>query len=425
MPSQSRYRRCPWYTAGSIYQAYRVATPTRTRLFADLSARGRTSRPAWVVCLSLFLGAGVWAESEVVDPDPATRPEPDLVLPEMDDLGSLLWDTSGSLRVEAGYKDNPQLSSVNPVGSGFAAAGGDFMFYRLPLDGVEFSLFGELEHIEYFESGLEPETLGILDVRVKRTEESGWNWGGAFEYLFLNQVFDASDLEGVPTIVRAQGHTLAMRPMVGRDLGRGWHIEAEGEGSRQWLAAPLDGFWDGGGKLSVRYERSKLSEFGLFYRHRDRFFDRRSPVDVDGTPLEGTLRFAQHEVEASWQRTWTTNGVWRTTLRSGYLRNGDNGGGHYDYDRYLWALGVRCRWSKWELRADLRARWYLYGQPGLGSVLGEDRKRFDLTYSFRAEYRAAKKLKAYLHFEHESSDESSSLADYRLNSISAGLVWDL
>lgn len=362
---------------------------------------------------------GLWAEE--------TPPleEPDLQLPELDELDSMWWDASGSLRLESGYKDNPQLSSVNPVGSLFATVGGDFMVYRLPVDGFEFSVFGELEHIEYLEPGLDAETLGILDVRAKKTQASGWDWGGTFEYFFLHQVFDASELEGVPTIVRAEGHTLALRPSVGRALGGGWHLELEGEGSRQWLAEPLDGFWDGGARLGLKYSPDEWTEYGLFYRHRDRFFDQRVPLTSDGFPLEGTLRFAQHEIEGNWQRTWTTNGVWRTTLRAGYLRNDDNGGGLYDYDRVLGSVGLRARWPHLELRAEVRARWYLYAQPALGAVTQAERRRFDLTYSFRGEYRLGRKLKAYLNYENESSDETASSADYRLNTVLIGLAYDL
>jgi hypothetical protein len=351
----------------------------------------------------------------------AAEPE-ELPTLDMPDLGSLAWDGELSLRTWAGYNDNPQLSSLNAAGSAFVAGGGDLLLYRLPIDGWEATFFGLVEHVAFLNEDIQPETIGVVDARVKRIWESGWSAGVGLDYIFLRQVFDASELEGVPLIVRAEGHALTLRPVVERRFGSKWRGELEWEVGRQWLAAPLDSFWDLSPRLSAVRTIGPEAEAGASYRFRGRFFDTRSPRDADGMPLSGSLRFTQHEMELFWRQAWDDDRRWRTTLRGGFVRSVDNGEGFYDYERFHLAALLRYTAPQWEVRGEARLRWYLYP---VQSVDGNARRRSDVTFSVRGEWKVRPGLRLFGDYAFESSDENERAADYRVQSISAGIALEM
>jgi hypothetical protein len=340
-------------------------------------------------------------------------------------LASLLWDAGLSLRTWGGYKDNPLLSALNPLGSGLVGMGGELMVVRVPADGREVAFFAMVENVFYVEDQIQPETVAVIDGRFKRRWDDGWSAGVAAEYFYLRQVFDASDIVGLPVIVPARGQMVALRPMVGRDLGPGWRTELEFEGSRQWLEEPLDSFWDLGPKVSVVRMLGAGSEAALSYRYRSRRFDDRLPLDADGVALPGTLTFDQHEVEAPWRRTWGGGGRWRTVVRTGFLGSFDNGRGYYDYHRLQLAATVRYVRKNWEIRAEAKARWYLYPVQTAGTGDDTHRRRDDLNLSLRGEGMVRKGLRVFGEYAYESLDENLPASDYRVNMATAGveLVW--
>lgn len=381
-------------------------------------AAGEAGQPAWAPAS----GGTVLNDFGKAPPKPGAGVESgNLEAVEAPSLASMLWDVSLSLRIWGGYKDNPQLSPLNPRGSGLVAAGGELMVLRVPVDGREVAFFAMVENVLYVEEGLDPETVVVVDGRFKRRWDDGWSAGVAAEYFYLRQVFDASDIVGVPVVVPARGHTATVRPSVGRELGHGWRSELEFEGSRQWLEQPLDSFWDYGPKLGVLRSLGSRSEVGLSYRYRGRLFDERSPVDAEGVAMPGSLVFHQHEVEVPWRQSWGEGGRWRTVLRPGFLESLDNGGGYFDYHRLQAAATVRYVRETWEVRGEAKARWYLYPVQTAGTGDNTRRRRDDLTLSMRGEWTVRKGLRVFGEYAFESSDENVPASDYRVNTVTAGL----
>ncbi len=125
-----------------------------------------------------------------------------------------LWSTTARLRGGVGVKDNPQLSTLNAQSSGFASLAAEVSSLRIPLDGPEVALFGTVEHTEYYQDELEPETVGLADARWEGSIADDWSLTAQGGYVFLRQVFDASEIEGVPFVVRAEGHAGSLKPGV-------------------------------------------------------------------------------------------------------------------------------------------------------------------------------------------------------------------
>lgn len=339
--------------------------------------------------------------------------------------GVSLWDGSISLRTWAGYRDNPQLSSVNRVGSAFLAGGGEAMLFRLPLDGWEATFYGLLEHLGYFESELAPETIGVVDARGKRTWGDGWWVGAALEYFYLKQVFDASEIVGFRVVIPAEGHTLGFRPTFGKTMGTSWRWEVEPELARQWLAEPLDSFLDTGARVQWVRLLGRGSEVGIAYRYRNRAFDERPPRDGLGGVEPGTLAYDQHEWEPLWKGVWGEKRRWRTTVRGGYLWSVDNGGGFFDYHRFQLGGLIRYSDDTWELRAEARARWYMYPVQRASLTDGPRRRRTDWTFVLRGDWKVRRGWRLFAELDYDLSDENMAAADYRAMSISGGVEWEL
>lgn len=353
-----------------------------------------------------------------VPPPISSRQTPDLSVPS---LGSLLWSTGVTLRTSAGYHDNPRLSALNREGSSFVAGGVELVAMRLPVDGHEASVFASVDHRGYLERGFASETLAAADARYHRRWESGWSLGTSAEYLFLKQVFDASEIEGVPAVVLTQGHAFTGRPVLGRDFSPAWRLELEGEVTRQGLDEPLDGYFDVSPRLGLTHTYGERCTLTVSHRFRSRSFDERNPRDAAGSDLPETLQYAQHETELAWRHAWGSGGRWRTVLRPGWVANADNGNGFFDYERFQVAATVRWVGDDWEARVD--GRWRAYRFPGQPGGTGGDaaRRRHDLNVTVRADWKAASWFRIFAQYELDQTDENTLAADFRAHVFGVGL----
>jgi hypothetical protein len=226
-------------------------------------------------------------------------------------------------------------------------------------------------------------------------------------------------------VVRAEGHNLAFKPTLERTLSTNWSLGLQVETSRQWIARPLDSFWDAGPQLTLSRRLPNEGQAGLAYRFRERWFDERPARQRDGTPLNETLDFAQHELEVFWKQRWGSEGRWRMNLRGGILGSADNGGGFYDYTRYHVDAGLRYVGSKWEISTEARLRWYFYPIQPANFVGGPSRHRSDLNLTARGEWTLRKGVRVFAEYLLEVSDENGLAADYSAQSISAGISLEM
>ncbi len=196
------------------------------------------------------------------------------------------------------------------------------------------------------------------------------------------------------------------------------------EGTRQWLAEPLDGFVDLSPRLTLVRSWDRDHQVSASYRQRDRRFDTRTAVDLDGDPIVGRLRVAQHEVEVNWRRTWGATRAWRASLRAGWVQSADNGVGYLDYERVTGASTLRWAKGRWEWRGEFRSRWYRYAVQESDSLAGGPRRRWEAGYSLRGEWKMRDSLTWFGQYEGELTDENVSAGDYRVNALSGGLEWE-
>ena len=336
------------------------------------------------------------------------------------------WGTSGALRLVTGYRDNVLLSPFNPVSAPLVGAGADFIVNRLPADGTEVTLFATAEYTVFLNAPeAEPEALVLAQASLTRELGNRWKGGVAGEYVFLHQVFDVSVTEAELSTVTARGNTFTLTPSASLDLGRGWGVSLEADGTRQLFTDELDDYWEVKPFLALTKACSDRAELALGYTFGGRWYDTRAPLDAEGDALPGTLEFAAHEVELRSKVFWDAPRRWRTQFRLGWLDNRDNGGGYFDFTRLAAGAQVQYQAGRWTFRVDGRVRWYAYPVQRSEGPDSSLRQRTDLAGLLRGEFKASRKLRLFAQYERDASEDNAPEASYHANSLVAGIEWDL
>jgi hypothetical protein len=335
------------------------------------------------------------------------------------------WIRSFEPRVWTGYKDNVLLSYRNPVDSPFLAGGLDFSLYRIPVDGWEYLFLSSAEFVRYLAGrDVDQEASAIAQALAQKAWGDGWKSGLGAEYLYLNQVFDASTLEDVFTSLKLQGHSVALRPTMSKDLGSKYRLELETPIARQEFDEVVDDYWELSPKLVFRRLLDRRSDLSGYYQFAERWHDTRQARDADGDWLSRRLRFDQHEFGVAWRQHWDEAQHWRTVTKVSLQRNQDNGGGYYDYLRPQFAHSLRYRAKTWEVEADGRLQFYKYDRQPIGPPGSETREKTYLRVLLRGEKSLTLRCKAFAQYEHERALSNLRFDRYDVNTISGGLRWE-
>ena len=339
-----------------------------------------------------------------------------------------IWSQSVTLRAASGYKDNVLLSHLGAQASAFWLTGLDAMVFRLPTDGREFSFMFSGEDIRYFSSpdaDHEQTFFALAQGRVPLGD--GWDLGLAAQYFYEDQVLDVSATEtGLGTIL-VRGHGLTLRPGLRRDLGHGVMLEVEFEANRQYLAAPLDDYWEGGPKLALRKSYGNRSEIGLSYEMDRRFYDHRPQLDEFGFELAGTsLAFQTQRTELLWHQNWDHDRHWGSTLRGGVDINRDNSSGYFDFKKYFVSAQMSVDLGTWHFqpRAVFGVYDYDVQVAGFTDTSYFLRRKMTLLLNCRVEKQLSRKLKVFGEVENERSQGNEDDDKYRVNRVFGGLSWD-
>lgn len=344
---------------------------------------------------------------------------PDFEIPKIP-----LWYDDYVLRSGFGYKDNLLLSSAARArGSAFWSAGADVMFYRLPSAGWQFHLLASFDHSRYFDehAGVEGEQSGAVITQGSLNLGQDWKMSLGVNYLYQDQVLDTTVTQTNQTIGKILGHYLAERVQMRKDFKPCW-FEAEVSLARQWLAAPLDDYWQPSARLSLGRSSGRGSTISLSYRPAWTIFDQRAQADASGYSVPGAkLRFFTHTAECAWPSVWDAPGRWQSEAKAGVDFNEDNGAGYFDYRRYRVSGKLRYRAKTWELAGSVR--FDLYDFP-VQTVSLEDsslREKQTLTLQLRAQKSLGKSFKVFANYSHERSFSNTDYDHYQANAVSAGV----
>jgi len=336
------------------------------------------------------------------------------------------WDRSYEVRLWSGYKDNVLLANSSVQGSALVGGGLDFMLFRLPSDGADFFLFATGDYSRYLSAqDIDHEATAIVQSQLKKNFGNDWSVAGTAQYLYFDQVFDASSIYNEFAILPVQGHSLSFRPSLRRDLPNKFWAELQFGLERQIYQKNLDDFWEGGPELVLGRNYGQRSEITLSYELRRRLYDTRSPRDEAGNVIDGpSLITYEHEALLNWRHYWDEKRRWQTGARLGIEKSVNNGSEFYDYWRYQAGGQFRFRSDLWEARAEGRVYFYQYDTQPIAVGDAEKRRKTTLDLSFRVERKLIGDLKAFARYEYERSLSNIDFDQYKVNTITAGLDWE-
>jgi hypothetical protein len=341
-----------------------------------------------------------------------------------DDLKIRLWNLSGDLRGGFGCRDNVLLSHTNAQGSAFWMSGAEMMVFRLPTRGWQFSFFAEASDTRYFNSpSADNEQLALAVAQLSKDFGNGWKSALGLNYLFQNQVFDYSDAyTNQSSIGQIVGHTFTPRWALRKTLGAIW-VEGELSGTRQWLATPLDSYWQFGPRAAAGYGWGRGSELALSYQYTRLDYDSREQVNRAGAAITNTaLALNTHITELSLTQFWDQKRHWQTITTAGFETSLDNGSSFYNYDCYHLSERVRYRDAKWEVAARGRLNHHEYSTQTVSATDTALRRKTMINLTLRVERKLAKHLKAHASYDWDRSISNLEFDDYQANVVMGGLA---
>lgn len=322
-----------------------------------------------------------------------------------------VWDGTARGTVGVGYRDNVLRTAVAPESSGFFITTADASLMRLSETGSQLLLLVVGEDVRYFDSpsvSKEQVFSGTVQGAVPLGVQD--ELGAMLQYLYQNQVVDASETEADLRRLLVEGHGITFRPQWKHTLRPGWILQLEASMDRQLYAADLDDFWEGAGRLSLIHKYGRRSEWSVSFQSKHRRYDSREQFDSSGVAIPGTsLVYWRPEVSGQWRHYWDEGRHWRTTTKAGLLLNRDNGPGYFDYDRAQFAEQLRWSRSGWEVSAQARFGWYFYHEQRIG---GELRDRSYVLLDLRVERRLGKHWLLHAAAEREWNFSNDPLDDY-------------
>ncbi|MFO1501413.1 MAG: hypothetical protein U1G07_23995 [Verrucomicrobiota bacterium] len=333
------------------------------------------------------------------------------------------WVKTIDARVWSGYADNVLLGNQKSVESPLLAAGLDLTFYRVPLNGWEFVFVSSGEYIRYLTAAeVHQEATAIVQGQVKKSFGQGWQTGLSADYIYFNQVFDASTFEDELQAIPVEAHGVTITPFLGRQIGTDTRLELSLPVTRQFFREFIDDYWEVGPKLTLTRDLGQGGDLALSYQFLDRIHDTRQIRDADGRIESGRiLSFYEHELAASWRKYWDGERHWRTSSRLMLRRNEDNGGGFYDYWRPQFTQQIRYQAPSWEVRAEGRVAYYHYDRERIAGLDSPHREKTYLTVSLRGEKSVFKSVKLFAQYEYERALSNLHIDTYEANTYSAGI----
>jgi hypothetical protein len=351
----------------------------------------------------------------------ALRAEP----PELAPLAPQ-WDALLTLSGGAGFKDNVFLSHVAPKGSAFVSGGAEVMAFRLAPTGPQFNFFGNVDAQRFLARDAQ-HTEVVAFEQAQLEQEFGERWKGslALQYLYQDEILDISVSETNREAARVIGHRLTARPGARLNLPHQLWVAVEPGASRQFFQSPLDDYWEVNPTLTLGRNLGRKSEISLGYTPAWLVYDNTPTYTETGAAIPGSQRKRfQQEVRANWRQTWDEPQHWRTTLTLGTKLNEENGGGYFDYTRWLASGRIEYRAEPWRLSATGRLAYYDYANQTVSSTDPSKRRRTEVTFGGQVEWRLCKRLILATGYEYEQVLSDDSLETYTVNTVSGTLRWE-
>lgn len=335
----------------------------------------------------------------------------------------VVYDGITQVSTSMGYRDNILLSSITQESSLFFQTVLDTSLLRMSESGAFLMLYLLAEDTRYFNApSVNYEQLISASAQYTTPVGDRDKIGLQTDYLYLHQIFDASETETDLRSILAEGHSITLRPHWEHTFGGGWTAQLEAEALRQTYKEELDDYSEGSGQMSLMYSYGNRSEASIDWQHSARTYDTREQYDRAGLPVANTeLHFRQNLFVTRWRHNWDKKRHWQTTTRFSYLFNRDNGSGYFDYDRQLLRQQVRWTQNDWSINANVDFGQYLYSTQKIGD---DRRERSYTAVDMLVERQLGEHWRIQLAAEHEWNHSNDPLDTFRTWTASTGITYE-
>ena len=353
-------------------------------------------------------------------------------------LDLAIWDKSLTLRGAFGYKDNVLLSKFDRQGSAFWQTSLDATLLRVDLESeANLTLFLTAEDRRYLSTDeVNKEQLLLTQGKYEQPFLEEWFASATVQYMYVDQVFDASATEQLFQTLPVKSHNLQFAPSIGRKLPWDTVLELKFVAERQYFNEPLDDYWELGPQLSLTKKYGHKSEASVSYTFDHRAYDTRgdleaSVINAPGEesqlsfePVPGTsLEYWQHEFELAVNHSWDAARHWRSRVRFLFEINEDGGSGFYDYNRYRVSHRFGYYGKDWLATIEGKILHYDYRLQPV-SVSGETRSNWEYVVALHAEKDLWKKMGVFGDVEREVVSSNFALEEYKVLTVTGGVDWD-
>jgi hypothetical protein len=341
-------------------------------------------------------------------------------------LDLALWDKSITLRGAIGYKDNVLLSSTQEDASAFWQTALDITLMRLSLDqGPNLTFFLSGEDRRYFSAEeINKEQLLLTHLKLEQPFLEDWAASAVVQYLYADQVYDASATEQLIQTLPVKSHNIQFSPALKRILPWDSELELKFIVERQYFNEPLDDYWELGPQLIYTKKYGHRSEAALSYTFDHRAYDVRQEVSLDFEFVPDTsLKFTQHEFELGINHSWDEKRRWRSRLRLLFEINDDGGTGYYDYNRYRLSKRFGYYGDDWEATIEGKIMHYDYKKQPVFEGEGI-RSTWEYVLGAHGRKTLWKALGVFADFEHEIAQSNYALEEYTVTTVMSGVDWE-
>ena len=336
------------------------------------------------------------------------------------------WTWTTDVWSDGGYQDNLLLSRDAREASPFVRLGADLGLMRLPLGRFHFSAAVSAEE-KRFTAGQTVDHERVVSANTEMSWDLGRFWQSTLngQYLYQDQVIDASITDTNLSSLPVQGHTFELKPGLRRDISGGWWVEVGANLTRQtYQQADLDDYWEIGPRAQLGHRYGPRSEWSLELGVLERAYDQRETYTVDGNPIGGQpLSYRIPSLTFLVRQFWDQPRHWRTLTKFNLERNADNGSGYFNYDRFSLSQQLRYHTRTWELKGQARVARYQYDLQRADDGL-QARQKDTLRALLRVERSLFSGLRIHAEYEYERALSNREIDGYAVNTFSAGLGWE-
>ena len=345
---------------------------------------------------------------------------------EQPKLDVALWDKSVTLRGAFGYKDNVLLSSIQEDGSAFWQSALDVTLMRLSLEGgpnLTFFLSGEDRR--YFSAEeIDKEQLLLTHLKVEQPFLDVWSASVVAQYMYADQVYDASATEQILQTMPVKSHNMQFGPGIKRILPWASEVELRFTVERQLYNEPLDDYWESGPQLIYTKKYGYRSEVSIGYTFDHRAYDERPELDLNFEPIPDTsLEYTQHEFEVGVNHSWDEKRRWRSRARFLFEISDDSGPGYYDYNRYRLSKRFGYYGDDWEATMEGKVLHYDYEKQPVFLGTGI-RSTWEYVLAAHGRWTFWKSLSVFADVEHEISESNYAPEEYTVTTVMGGVDWE-